>query len=170
MQSRSGGNRLDGWKAISAYFKRDRSTVMRWAQDRALPVHRLPGGKQGSVFALEHELAAWELARDRDHPAEQDLAPGPDIKPPWTARHWRRLVVALALVVGALLWVTLTRQPDGTGAEANRLDMPADQAAAADYLAARDSWARRTPKDIGRAITLYQEVIAAIGLTRPNAP
>lgn len=32
---------------------------MRWARERDLPVHRIPGGKQGSVFAYEHELAAW---------------------------------------------------------------------------------------------------------------
>lgn len=32
---------------------------MRWARERDLPVHRLPGGKQGSVFAYERELAAW---------------------------------------------------------------------------------------------------------------
>lgn len=32
---------------------------MRWARERGLPVYRLPGGKQGSVFAYEHELLAW---------------------------------------------------------------------------------------------------------------
>lgn len=56
--------RLDGWKSIAGYFNRDRTTVMRWARDRNLPVRRMPGGKQGSVFAFEHELAAWALRQE----------------------------------------------------------------------------------------------------------
>ena len=47
------GRRIDGWKAIASYFGRDRSTVMRWMRERQLPVHRMPGGKQGTVFAFE---------------------------------------------------------------------------------------------------------------------
>lgn len=51
--------RLDGWKCIAAYLKRDRTTVIRWARERGLPVHRLPGGRTGTVYALKHELDAW---------------------------------------------------------------------------------------------------------------
>ncbi|GGB58578.1 tetratricopeptide repeat protein [Blastomonas aquatica] len=48
---------------------------MRWARERALPVHRLPGGKQGSVFAYELELAAWSgRAEQRDLAGEKQLA------------------------------------------------------------------------------------------------
>ena len=51
--------RIDGWKAIAAHFRRDRTTVMRWAQSRGLPVYRVPGGGSGSVFAYVDELDAW---------------------------------------------------------------------------------------------------------------
>ncbi|MBY0305392.1 MAG: hypothetical protein K2W86_09630 [Sphingomonas sp.] len=51
--------RLNGWKAIAAFFGRDRTTVARWAKERGLPVHYVPGGKQKSVFAIERELDAW---------------------------------------------------------------------------------------------------------------
>ncbi|MDQ1155904.1 hypothetical protein QE385_000231 [Sphingomonas sp. SORGH_AS 950] len=61
-----GGKRLDGWKSIAAYFNRDRTTVMRWARERDLPVRRMPGGKQGSVLCFEQELAAWALHQDDD--------------------------------------------------------------------------------------------------------
>ena len=53
--------RLNGWKSIAVYFGRDRTTVMRWASDSGLPVHRLPSGTRGSVFAFEDELAQWTL-------------------------------------------------------------------------------------------------------------
>lgn len=51
--------RIDGWKSIAARLGRDRSTVIRWAKERALPIHALPGGKSRTVYALEHELEAW---------------------------------------------------------------------------------------------------------------
>ncbi|RYD63706.1 MAG: hypothetical protein EOP58_10885, partial [Sphingomonadales bacterium] len=51
-------DRIDGWKSIGAYFGRDRTTAIRWARERDLPIHRIPGGKTGTVFALRHELEA----------------------------------------------------------------------------------------------------------------
>lgn len=57
------GNRrqLTSWKAIAAYLDRDARTVMRWSQDRGLPVHRVPGGRRGGVFAFTDELDTWRL-------------------------------------------------------------------------------------------------------------
>jgi len=52
-------DRIEGWKSIGAFFGRDRTTAIRWARDRNLPVHRIPGGKTGTIFALRHELEAW---------------------------------------------------------------------------------------------------------------
>lgn len=65
--------RLNGWKAIAGYFGRDRTTVMRWARERDLPVHRLPGGKIGGVFALTDELDSWRIRLDT--PVEDPLEP-----------------------------------------------------------------------------------------------
>jgi hypothetical protein len=56
--------RLDSWKAIGRYLKRDERTVQRWELQRKLPVHRLPGGKRGNIFAYTSELDAW-LASDQ---------------------------------------------------------------------------------------------------------
>ena len=56
---RSTTEQIDGWKSIAAYLGRDRSTVIRWARDRALPVHAVPGGKSRTVYAHRHELDAW---------------------------------------------------------------------------------------------------------------
>ena len=51
--------RLDSWKEIAAFFGRDERTVRRWEKDSALPVHRVPGGAKGRVFAYERELDQW---------------------------------------------------------------------------------------------------------------
>lgn len=52
-------NRLDSWKEIAAYLRRDIRTVQRWERDAGLPVHRRLHHKQGSVYALPEELDAW---------------------------------------------------------------------------------------------------------------
>jgi len=50
--------RLDSWKAIAAYLRRDLATVRRWERDLGLPVYRV-GGTGRSVFAYAHEIDAW---------------------------------------------------------------------------------------------------------------
>lgn len=51
--------RLDSWKEIAAFFGRDERTVRRWEKESALPVHRVPGGAKGRVFAYANELDVW---------------------------------------------------------------------------------------------------------------
>src|SRR3954470_15589019 len=51
--------RLDGWKAIANYLGRDVRTAQRWRHERGMPIHRVPGGKRGSVFAERIEIEAW---------------------------------------------------------------------------------------------------------------
>jgi eukaryotic-like serine/threonine-protein kinase len=50
--------RLDSWKEIAAYLKRDERTVRRWEKE-GLPVHRKVHKKQASVFAYQEEIDAW---------------------------------------------------------------------------------------------------------------
>jgi hypothetical protein len=52
-------HRLDSWKEIAAFFDRDERTVRRWEKERSLPVHRVPGGARGGVFAYSEELREW---------------------------------------------------------------------------------------------------------------
>ena len=51
--------RLDSWKEIAAFFRRDERTVKRWEKDRGLPVHRLQGSATGRVYAYSDELLRW---------------------------------------------------------------------------------------------------------------
>jgi len=54
--------RLDSWKEIAVYLCKGERTVKRWESERSLPVHRLPGGGRGSVYAYTAELDAWLIS------------------------------------------------------------------------------------------------------------
>lgn len=52
---------LVSWKEIASFLDRAERTVKRWERERGLPVHRVPGGERGGVFAYPEELRAWLL-------------------------------------------------------------------------------------------------------------
>ncbi len=54
-----GRERLDSWKEIAEYLRRESRTAMRWERQKGLPVHRVPGGRRQVVFAYPEELDAW---------------------------------------------------------------------------------------------------------------
>ena len=92
MSDRSQPPRMDGWKAIARYLGRDRTTAMRWAAHRGLPVHRVPGGRRATVYAVGHELDSWLLS-----PAGRDGPSGAGSSPA-RLQLGRREVIAGALV------------------------------------------------------------------------
>lgn len=63
------GERLESWKEIAAYVRRDVKTARRWEQREGLPVHRHRHGISGSVYAFVHEIDAWRMERHRAAPA-----------------------------------------------------------------------------------------------------
>ena len=74
--------RLDSWKAIAAYLKRDVTTVQRWERRERMPVHRHVHEKRGSVYAFASELDAWRGGRSAllDEPSA-----APESEPPPSA-------------------------------------------------------------------------------------
>src|SRR5688572_29418790 len=60
---RSGDDRLDSWKEIAAYMRRDVTTVQRWEKREGMPVHRHVHDKMGSVYAFRTDLDAWAQSR-----------------------------------------------------------------------------------------------------------
>src|SRR6266478_5873176 len=50
--------RLDSWKEIASYLKRDESTVRRWEKE-GLPVHRHTHKRKATVYAHKSEIDAW---------------------------------------------------------------------------------------------------------------
>ena len=66
----SGNGRLDSWKEIGAYLKRDVTTVRRWEKREGLPVHRHLHDRRDSVYAYRNEIDEWWQKR-RNHVAEK---------------------------------------------------------------------------------------------------
>lgn len=173
-------NRIDGWKAIAAYFGRDRTTVMRWARDRELPVHRVPGGGSSSVYALKSELDAWladhpktDIEEDSTTdgslpPAGDEIAPAtrpssPPALPQKPGFHTKRLVqlgIAVALIA-SLVFVASPDRSVRTALPAYRSEtLPANPEVAALYLQARDDWAERTSAGLNRAVDGFGKVVS----------
>jgi TolB-like protein/Tfp pilus assembly protein PilF len=97
----SSAERLDSWKEIAAYLKRDERTVRRW-EGEGLPVHRHMHKKQASVYAHKAEIDVWwNTGRQRLEPAEQ-VRTDAEAAVSSRARPQRR-AVWLALIAGAFL-------------------------------------------------------------------
>ena len=102
------GERLESWKEIAAYLKRGVTTVQRWEQQEALPVHRHQHDTRGSVYAFKSELDTWRAAR---HPGsgggENKEEAGENPRKRWA--RWTASAIWLAvLAFGALaLWTSL---------------------------------------------------------------
>jgi Tol biopolymer transport system component len=69
--------RLDSWKKIAVYLKKDVTTVQRWEKREGMPVHRHLHDKAGSVYAFRSELDAWVHSRRDPEPGSADSAPAP---------------------------------------------------------------------------------------------
>jgi tetratricopeptide (TPR) repeat protein len=55
----AGPDRLDSWKEIASYLKREVRTVQIWEKKEGLPVHRHFHNHLGTVFAFRSEIEAW---------------------------------------------------------------------------------------------------------------
>ena len=117
-------NRLDSWKEIAAYLKRDVTTVQRWEKREGMPVHRHLHDRIGSVYAFISELDAWQLSRKltlEEEPEEQAAGvPGKknDERTKRTADTRRRLALAgVAAVVLLALAYGLVRRNLGEAAQ-----------------------------------------------------
>jgi Tol biopolymer transport system component len=116
----SPGDRLESWKDIAAYLRREVRTVQLWEKNEGLPVHRHTHTKRGTVYAYKTELDAWWNSR---RAALQEIPPPP--KSP------RRLFVTLIsasglLVVCAAIWIGVARQPPPSGGEPKIVPLTSD--------------------------------------------
>jgi len=71
----SGDERLDSWKEIASYLKREVRTLHRWEAQEGLPIHRHLHKERGSVYAYKAELDSWwnnrRLVLERPTPAAE---------------------------------------------------------------------------------------------------
>src|ERR1700729_2152031 len=99
-------DRLDSWKEIAAYLKRDVTTVQRWEKREKMPVHRHLHDRMGSVYASRADLDAWMRSRNLQAAQENgnsQLSPEPPAQPVSStpAARWISLL-ALAAVIAAI--------------------------------------------------------------------
>ncbi len=127
-------DRIDSWKAIAQYLGRDISTVLRWAKNKKLPIHHVPGGKRQAVFAFKHEIDAWLLSEDitTETRSQALLQPPPSTETKiaadpsesefrtraWPQRLFRKAVLPSAIVAGALFVIFIFLLPDTVRLEA----------------------------------------------------
>ena len=106
-------DRLDSWKDIAVYLKRDISTVQRWEQREKMPVHRHQHDRRGSVYAFRSELDVWlETRRTRlKQDAESRALGGVETFAPASAvrslarLQWMGAAVTTALVLASTAYL-----------------------------------------------------------------
>lgn len=96
--------RLDSWKEIADYLGRDVRTVIRWEQEKGLPVHRQPQGKRQPVFAFADEIDAWLKGQSAPLEAPEPSEPGQN-----TNLRYVILGAAVIVVVALSLWRSARR-------------------------------------------------------------
>jgi Tol biopolymer transport system component len=112
-------DRLDSWKEIAAYLKRDVTTVQRWEKREGMPVHRHLHDSMGSVYASRADLDAWMRSRNLRAGQEngnKDLSSNPPgSSPPATSNflpRWKFILalaaMGIAVAIGASIWLQKT--------------------------------------------------------------
>ncbi len=102
-------DRLDSWKAISAYLKRDVTTVQRWEKREGMPVHRHVHDKIGSVYAYRSELDQWMRGR-APIPAAPEISGNASSGEHQTSKRRQPIATALAAIallsiISLMVWV-----------------------------------------------------------------
>jgi tetratricopeptide (TPR) repeat protein len=164
--------RLIGWKAIGQYLGCTARTARRWEAARALPVHRIPGGNRGSVWALPDELKAWL----ETHPPGEDTKaaiaaatptagarpaePVANLQPPAATgkRAWTPALLGIGCAVvatAAVAFWTHVQRSDQRSAAAQRTLYDDDAAARSSYLNARFELSTRSAASLEIARTQF---------------
>ena len=165
------GRRLDSWKEIASFFARDERTVRRWEKEQALPVHRIPGGAKGRVFAYESELRKWltsqavnEGIHSRKSEVESPTVSGKLVKTRSHLHSVEKLAGVLAacgILIAALAFYLTGHPPWGhASATTNNAARGSSNSEAEDlYLKGRYFWNKRTPDDLNRAVDYFTHAI-----------
>jgi len=105
--------RLESWKEIAAYLKRDIRTVQRWEKREGFPVRRHHHDKLGSVYVLKSELDQWWL--ERGQKLDKDATPAPEAAAPGRNRLPSAIFAAVVLVAATWGLLAYLRPGPETG-------------------------------------------------------
>jgi tetratricopeptide (TPR) repeat protein len=163
--------RLESWKEIADFFSRDEKTVRRWEKNNALPVHRIPGGAKGRVFAYSAELSEWlnaskvsdRIAGSQESRLDEPHDPAKPIPEllrfPASRKQFTAWALVALLAVAILAYGLHHFRP--ASADPNRAPdhRPYDAEAEDLYLTGRYYWNQRTPDDLNRAVDYFTQAI-----------
>jgi TolB-like protein len=140
--------RLDGWKAIANFLGRERTTAIRWANERGLPIHRVPGGRTGTVYAIRAELDAWMLGNSSD--ADNAARPDDRLTKRASTNRLSGAKALAAVLIGAVALIVLLAFTFSRTAPSN--DAPVTVTAVASPTASRETqdFARSLNADLAR--------------------
>ena len=109
-------DRLDSWKEIAAYLKRDERTVRRWEEREGLPIHRHQHKSRAAIFAYKSELDAWwnngqnaletqeQAQGGREASAKLPAESTPSVYHTLVARRWVALAAGLLLIAPVIVY------------------------------------------------------------------
>lgn len=99
-------DRLDSWKEIASYLRREVRTVQLWEKKEGLPVHRHFHKRLGSVYAYRSEIDIWQRRVSRTEPSQEIPANWPDVLPLRNnpAAYQRASVAREAYLKGRYFW------------------------------------------------------------------
>jgi TolB-like protein/Tfp pilus assembly protein PilF len=136
--------RLESWKEIAVFLRRDIRTVQRWEKTEGMPVHRHVHDKLGSIYAFKSELLEWQKQRSADPDAPEEgnppiegnglepeesapvvTAPSAAENPNPAARLWRyALLAVLAVTAVASTWMLIRKVATGESSTARIVVLP----------------------------------------------
>jgi Tfp pilus assembly protein PilF len=169
-------SRLIGWKAIGHFLRCTERTARRWEADRALPVHRVPGGGRSSVWALTEELSAWlstlpseareEAGKEADFvvpaPLSDDVSSVEPTPPAAAAARVDGLLraaivglVGILVLSGVMIWKSAVHRPLATASCAYRNNSEARDI----FATARFELSIRTADSLAAAERDFRRVI-----------
>ena len=154
--------RLDSWKAIAEYLKRDVATARRWEKTLGLPVRRVPGDRRGrSVFAYPAEIDAWLACA----PTAADAAPADAARTePPPSKRWTW--VAAAALVATAVGIVWTASAARVNPADLRVELRADAIAAVDREG-HEQWEFRLPSPYATVFSAIDVPARVVAGSRP---
>src|SRR5438445_7663494 len=117
-------DRLDSWKEIAAYLKRDERTVRRWEELEGLPIHRHQHKSRAAIFAYKSELDAWwnngqnaletqeQAQGGSEASAKLPAESSPSVYHTLVARRWVALAAGLLLIAPVIAYrIAMPKRP-----------------------------------------------------------
>ena len=101
--------RLESWKEIGEYLKRDVRTLGRWEKEEGLPVHRHSHKSRSSVYAYKAEIDAWRVRR-------KVVAEPPPVRAFWRWPAFAATLLLCLIMVGNGVRPVAAQQAGGTTA------------------------------------------------------